>query len=86
MNFCVIKDTVKVVDGSKNDINTMIQNAIKAGFTESEVEILTEEEYLARKVLEPIVPHPPTIEDRVTNTEIDVVALEETIDTIFGGV
>ena len=86
MNFCVIKDTVKVVDGSKNDINTMIQNAIKAGFTESEVEILTEEEYLARKVLEPIVPQPPTIEDRVTNTEIDVVTLEETINTIFGGV
>jgi len=28
---------------------------------------------------------PPTIENRVTNTEIDVVALEETIDTIFGG-
>ena len=31
------------------------------------------------------IPTPLTIEDRVTNTEIDVVTLEETIDTIFGG-
>ena len=31
------------------------------------------------------IPAPPTIENRVTNTEIDVVTLEETIDTIFGG-
>jgi len=31
-------------------------------------------------------PTPPTIEYRVTNTEIDVIALEETIDVIFGGV
>jgi len=32
------------------------------------------------------IPTPPTIDSRVTNTEVDVVTLEETINTIFGGV
>jgi len=31
------------------------------------------------------IPVPPTIENRVTNAEVDIVTLEETIDAIFGG-
>lgn len=49
MKYCVIKDTIKVIDGSENPIEIMLQNAQNAGFTEIEVEILTEEEYQARK-------------------------------------
>lgn len=54
MKYCVKKNTTVVVDGSENPQEAMIQNAINAGFTESEVETLTEEEYLARKASEPI--------------------------------
>jgi len=32
------------------------------------------------------VPSESTIEDRVTNTEVDIVTIEETINAIFGGV
>ncbi|WIV10551.1 hypothetical protein [Proteiniborus sp. MB09-C3] len=58
MKYCVIKDTTRIIDGSENPIETMLLNAINAGFEESEVEILTEEEYLARKELEPIESQP----------------------------
>jgi len=32
------------------------------------------------------IPTLPTIENRVTNAEVDIVTLEETINVIFGGV
>jgi len=35
--------------------------------------------------IEIVVDTTPTLSERVANTEIDVVTLEETIDTIFGG-
>lgn len=53
MKYCVVKNTTKVIDGSNNPAEIMLRNAQNAGFTESEVEILTEEEYLTRKELEP---------------------------------
>lgn len=49
MNYCVIKNTTTIIDGSENPFETMIQNAINAGFEETEVEILTKEEYNIRK-------------------------------------
>ena len=86
MEYCVIKNTVIVIDGSQNNKETMIQNASNCGFEEVEVEILSEKDYQTRLELEFKPIELPTIEDRVTNTEIDVVTLEETINTIFGGV
>lgn len=68
MKYCVIKDTTRIIDGSENPIETMLLNAINAGFEESEVEILTEEEYQARKELEPDEPLP--------KTEIDILREE----------
>ena len=50
---CVIKGTTITIDGSENSTQTMLQNAQNAGYSESTIEILTEEEYDARKALEP---------------------------------
>ena len=83
MRYCVIKNTIIIIDGSKNPIEIILQNAENAGFTESEVEILTEEEYQIRLEGQPIIPTP------LTETEIlqvKILELEETIDVIFGGV
>lgn len=49
MKYCVVKDTITVIDGSDNPKETMIQNALNAGFSESEIEILTEEDYKERE-------------------------------------
>lgn len=69
MKYCVIKNTIKVIDGSENPIEIMLQNAQNSGFTENEIEILTEEEYRARKELEPIPPKEPTTEERLELAE-----------------
>ena len=69
MKYCVIKDTTKVIDGSENPIEIMLQNAQNSGFTETEVEILTEEEYQARKELEPKPTQEPTQEERILALE-----------------
>lgn len=60
MKYCVIKNTLKVIDGSENPLTTMFENSLSAGFQASEVEILTEEEYQTRKALEPILPQEPS--------------------------
>lgn len=79
MKYCVIKDTTKVIDGSENPTEIMLQNAQNAGFTENEVEILAEEEYEARKELEPKPTELPSLEDRLQ-------ALEQIeLDRILGG-
>ena len=79
MKYCVIKGTIKVIDGSNNLIDIMLQNAQNAGFTESEVEILTEEEYQARKELEPIPTKLPSEKERIE-------ALEQAmLEMIMGG-
>lgn len=69
MKYCVIKDTTTVIDGSDNSIEIMLQNAQNAGFTETEIEILTEEEYQARKDLEPKPITEPTTEERLQMAE-----------------
>ena len=69
MRYCVIKNTTKVIDGSENPVEIMLQNAQYAGFAETEVEILTEEEYLARKELEPKPPQLPTDKERIEALE-----------------
>ena len=69
MRYCVIKDSTKVIDGSENSLEIMLQNALNSGFSEMEVEILTEEEYLARKELEPKPITEPTTEERLQTAE-----------------
>lgn len=69
MRYCVVKNTTTIIDGSKNSQEVMLQNAENAGFAENEVEILTEEEYKARKALEPIPPK--------ELTEIEQLRLEQ---------
>lgn len=75
MKYCVIKDTTQVIDGSNNSEETMLQNAQNAGFTENEVEILTAEEYQAKKELEPVSPQPPTTEERLQSAEDTILFL-----------
>lgn len=69
MKYCVVKNTVKIIDGSNNQLEIMLQNAQNAGFAENEVEILTEEEYQARKELEPEHPKEPSLEERLSALE-----------------
>lgn len=69
MKYCVIKNTTKIIDGSENLQEVMLQNAENAGFTAEEIEILTEEEFEVRKALEPTPPQKPTAEERLTVLE-----------------
>jgi len=48
-----------------------------------ELEKLQREE---QELSDSLIPSVPTIENRVTDAEVDIVTLEETIDTIFGGI
>lgn len=76
MKYCVVKNTTAVIDGSDNPIEIMLQNAKNAGFEESEIEILTEEEYRARKALEPIKPKQPTLEDYLLDIDYRLSLVE----------
>jgi hypothetical protein len=73
LRYCVIKHTTKTIDGSENPNEIMLENAKNLGLAESEVEILTEEEYQARKALEPIPPQPPNemelLRNKITEQE-----------------
>ena len=69
MKYCVIKNTIKVIDGSENPLKIMLENAQNAGFVESEVEILTEEEYQIRVELEPKPIPQMTESERITLLE-----------------
>ena len=88
MRYCVIKGTTRPISvGNPDDI--LISNAISAGFTENEVDILTEEEYEARKALEPIIPQPPTeielLKEKVaTQDSVMTEILEGILPEIFG--
>lgn len=77
MKYCVVRNTTKVIDGSDNPPEIMLQNAINSGFEESEIEMLTEEEYKARKALEPQPAPTPSVEERLA-------IAEETINIILG--
>lgn len=80
LKYCVIKNTTKVIDGSNNTADIMLQNAQNTGFIESEVEILTEAEYQARKELEPMQPKEPTkeelLEQRINDLELYILTQE----------
>lgn len=77
MKYCVIKNTTKVIDGSENPLEIMLQNAQNAGITD--FEILTEEEYEARKALEPEPLQSPTDKERIEATEAAILALMEVL-------
>lgn len=79
MKYCVIKNTTTVIDGSENPQEIMFQNALNAGFTAEEVEILTEEEFETRKTLEPVVQQPLTEEQQ------RLLDLETAMTQILGG-
>ena len=70
MRYCVVKDTAIVIDGSENPTEIMEQNALNAGI--ADFEILTEEEYLARKALEAEQPR--------KKTQLEI--LQETVDML----
>jgi hypothetical protein len=69
MDYCVIKNTTTVIDGSENEEEIMLENARNAGYTENEVEILTEEEYKTRVLNIPKPPQPPTTDERLAAVE-----------------
>lgn len=75
MKYCVVKDTTKVIDGSDNPIEIMLQNAQNAGFTDVEVEILTEGEYQTRLENEHKPLQPPTVEERLEALEMAMLEL-----------
>lgn len=79
MNFCVVKNTTKIIDGSNNSIEIMLQNAQNAGFSEGEIEILSEEEYQARVELEPKPIQEPTLEEK-NRADIDYLAIMTGVD------
>lgn len=80
MKYCAIKNTTIVIDGSENPIEIMLQNVESAGFTEVDIEILTEEEFEARKALEPIPPQTPTeneiLRDYVLDLDFRLIMME----------
>lgn len=76
MKYCVIKNTTKVIDGSNNPAESMLQNAQNAGFSELEVEILTEEEYQSRKEIEPKPVQEPSIEDYMLDLDFRLSMIE----------
>ncbi len=79
MKYCVIKNTTTIIDGSENPLEIMLQNAQNAGFTENEVEILTEEEYQARVESEPKPVQEPTLEEK-NRADIDYLAIMTGVD------
>lgn len=75
MKYCVTKNTTKIIDGSNNPIEIMLQNAKNAGFTETEVDVLTEEEYQQRLENEPKPPQSPSFEVRLQSAEKTILIL-----------
>lgn len=87
MKYCVIKDTTKVIDGSENPIEIMLQNAQNAGFADIEVEILTEEEYQQRLENEPKPPQPLTEIEllRIEQAKANAEMIELMMSMVYGG-
>lgn len=75
MRYCVVKNTTIVIDGSDNQAEIMLQNALNAGFSENEVEILSEEEYQARVDAEPKPSQPPSVDERLEAAELAIINL-----------
>ena len=78
-NYCVVRGTTKVIDNTSRTVEFMLQNAQNAGFSENEIEILTEEEYLQRLESEPKLPQVPTAEDRIEALELAL------LEVVLGG-
>lgn len=76
MRYCVIKDTILVIDGSNNDDYIMLGNAQNAGFSKNEVEILSEEEYMARLENEPKALQEPTSEEYLLDLDYRLSCIE----------
>lgn len=76
MRYCVVKNTTVIIDGSENHDEIMYKNAQSSGFTTDQIEILTQEQYEARKAIGPI-PNPPTDKERI-------IILEDTINYLLG--
>ena len=72
MKYCVIKNTITVIDGSENPEEVMYRNALGSGFKVEEVEILTEGEYQLRY---DNTPKPP-----VSKSELEI--LKETVEEL----
>lgn len=73
---CVVKDTLIEIDSSETSADEVFMtNALNSGFAKNEVEILTKEEYLARRELEPKPIIEPSIEERVKTTEETIMML-----------
>lgn len=49
MKYCVVKDTIVVIDGSNNTDKVMMQNSVGSGYSPLEVEILTSDQYRQRE-------------------------------------
>ena len=77
MKYCVVSDTVKVIDGSENSEEIMAQNAQNAGI--ADFEILTEEEYQVRKASEPVPQQEPTAQERIEALEAAL------LEVVLGG-
>ena len=77
MFYCVVKNTTLIIDGSTNTNEIMLQNASQAGFRESEVEILTEEEYQRRKASEPQPEPKQTLEEQLAEKDSQILKLKE---------
>lgn len=73
MKYCVIKNTVRLIDGSDNPEEVMYKNALNSGFKAEEVEIITEEEFQLRVDNTPKPPVPKT----------DLEVLKDTVDRIL---
>jgi len=72
--YCVVKNTTTVIDGSINAVEIMLQNAVNAGLVETEIEILTEEEYrqrLAENPVETPKPQPQILQETVDQLVLD---------------
>jgi len=82
MRYCVIKNTVTVIDGSDNPDDVMLQNAANINFTPEQVEILSEVEYLQRVDSIPKPPQSPTAEERIAALEEATLVMMEVLASV----
>lgn len=74
MRYCVIKDTITIIDGSNNSDEIMRGNALSAGITD--FEILTEEQFKNRVQSLPKETPQPSIEERLAEKDREISRLQ----------
>ena len=85
MRYCVVKDTLTIIDGSLNSNEIMIKNALECGYNKNQIEVLTEEEYQNRILINPR-PIPKTEMELIKEKqEMQDKAILE-LSTLIGGV